>query len=70
MGIAVSTGSACSSGSLDPSHVILSTGCPAEIAHGSLRISMGRTTTQEDITYFCETLKTVVEKVRKMSSAY
>jgi len=70
LGIAISTGSACSSGSLDPSHVILATGAPAEVAHGSLRISMGRTTTEDDITYFLENLKTVVAKVRKMSSAY
>jgi cysteine desulfurase len=69
-GIAVSTGSACSSGSLEPSHVLLSIGCPAEIAHGSLRISVGRYTTEEDIEYFLEVLPPIVERLRAMSPVY
>jgi cysteine desulfurase len=69
-GIAVSTGSACSSGSLEPSHVLLSIGCPAEIAHGSLRISVGRYTTTEDIEYFLEVLPPIIERLRAMSPVY
>lgn len=67
-GIAVSTGSACASGSLDPSHVLLATGIPIEHAHGSIRISMGRNTTQEDIDYFLEALPGIIAKIRKMST--
>lgn len=70
LGIAVSTGSACASGSLDPSHVLLATGLPPEEAHGSIRISMGRGNTMEDIEYTIEILENVVNKVRSMSSAY
>ena len=69
-GIAVSTGSACSSGSLEPSHVLLSIGCPPEIAHGSLRISMGRFTTEEHVDYFLEVFPPIVEKLRQMSPLY
>jgi cysteine desulfurase len=69
-GIAVSTGSACSSGSLEPSHVLLSIGCPAEIAHGSLRISVGRYTTAEDVEYFLEVLPPIIERLRAMSPVY
>lgn len=69
-GIAVSTGSACSSGSLEPSHVLLSIGCPPEIAHGSLRVSMGRFTTEEDVDYFLEVLPPIVERLRAMSPVY
>jgi cysteine desulfurase len=69
-GMAVSTGSACSSGSLEPSHVLLSIGCPAEIAHGSLRISLGRFTLKEDIDFFLETLPPIVERLRAMSPVY
>jgi cysteine desulfurase len=69
-GIAVSTGSACSSGSLEPSHVLLSIGCPPEIAHGSLRISMGRFTTEEHIDYFLEVFPPIVERLRSMSPVY
>ncbi len=69
-GIAVSTGSACSSGSLEPSHVLLSIGCPPEIAHGSLRISLGRFTTQEDVDYFLEVFPPIVERLRSMSPVY
>jgi len=69
-GIAVSTGSACSSGSLEPSHVLLSIGCPPEIAHGSLRISLGRFTSEEDIDYFLEVFPPIVERLRAMSPVY
>lgn len=69
-GIAVSTGSACSSGSLEPSHVLLSIGCPAEVAHGSLRLSLGRFTTDEQVDYFLETFPPIVERLRSMSPVY
>ena len=69
-GIAVSTGSACSSGSLEPSHVLLSIGCPPEIAHGSLRISLGRFTTESDIDYFLEVFPPIVKRLRAMSPVY
>ncbi len=69
-GIAVSTGSACSSGSLEPSHVLLSIGCPPEIAHGSLRISLGRFTTEADVDYFLEVFPPIVERLRAMSPVY
>lgn len=69
-GIAVSTGSACASGSLDPSHVLLATGVSAEIAHGSVRMSLGRGTQEEDIDYVLEKLPEVIKKIRNMSTAY
>ncbi len=69
-GIAISTGSACSSGSLKPSHVLLAIGCPQEFAHGSLRVSLGRYTTEEDIDFFVESLVPVVERLRSMSPLY
>jgi len=69
-GIAVSTGSACASGSLDPSHVLLAMGLEAEQAHGSVRMSMGRSTTREDVDYVVENLEEVIARVRRMSSAY
>jgi len=69
-GIAVSTGSACSSQSLEPSHVLLATGIDLELAHGSLRISLGRDTTQEEIDYVSEKLPGIIEKIRKMSTTY
>jgi cysteine desulfurase len=69
-GIAVSTGSACASGSLDPSHVILATGLPQECAHGSIRISLGRENTMEDIDYMLNVLPRVIKKIRGMSTAY
>lgn len=67
-GIAVSTGSACASGSLDPSHVLIATGISAERAHGSIRVSMGRETTREDIEYFLEKLIETIARVRQISS--
>ena len=69
-GIAVSTGSACASGSLDPSHVLLATGMPVERAHGSIRMSLGRQNTMHDVEYVIDTLPKVVEKTRRMSTAY
>lgn len=66
-GIATSTGSACSSKSLDPSHVLLAIGLKPEEAHGSLRVSIGRFTTEEDINYFLKKLPPVIERLRKMS---
>lgn len=69
-GIAVSTGSACSSGSLEPSHVLLACGIPPEIAHGSLRLSLGRFTTAEDVDYFLEVFPPIVERLRAMSPVY
>ncbi|MBW2309891.1 MAG: cysteine desulfurase [Deltaproteobacteria bacterium] len=69
-GIAVSTGSACATGSLDPSHVILATGLPAECAHSSIRISMGRENTMEDVIYVIEKLPRVISKLRDMSTMY
>lgn len=69
-GIAVSTGSACSSGSLKPSHVLLAIGCPVEFAHGSLRVSMGRFTTEADVDYLVEKLVPIVERLRSMNPLY
>ena len=66
-GIATSTGSACSSKSLEPSHVLLAIGQKPEDAHGSLRITMGKYTTEADIDYFLEKLPPIIEKLRKMS---
>jgi cysteine desulfurase len=70
LGIAVSTGSACSSGSLEPSHVLLSIGLKPEIAHGSLRVTVGRYTTGSDVDYLLEKLPPVVELLRAMSPVY
>ncbi|MEM2914876.1 MAG: cysteine desulfurase NifS [Candidatus Bathyarchaeia archaeon] len=66
-GIAASTGSACSSGSLEPSHVLLAIGLSHEIAHGSLRFTLGRYTTEEDIDYVLKVLPEIVVKLRAMS---
>lgn len=66
-GIATSTGSACSSKSLDPSHVLLAIGLKPEEAHGSLRITLGRFTTEEDVNYFLEKIPTIIERLRKIS---
>ena len=66
-GIAASSGSACTSGSLDPSHVLLAIGLPHEIAHGSLRLSINEETTDEDVQYILEVLPGVVERLRSMS---
>ncbi|PKN42201.1 MAG: cysteine desulfurase NifS [Deltaproteobacteria bacterium HGW-Deltaproteobacteria-18] len=69
-GIAVSTGSACASGSLDPSHVIMATGVPVENAHGSVRISLGRENTLEDVEYMLHHLPIIIDRIRTMSTAY
>lgn len=69
-GIAVSTGSACASGSLDPSHVLLATGLGPEMAHGSIRFSLGRDNSEEEIDYVLEKLPPIMQRIRKMSSVY
>ncbi|QXO93959.1 cysteine desulfurase NifS [Methanospirillum purgamenti] len=69
-GIAASTGSACSSGSLEPSHVLLAIGLPAEVAHGSLRLTLGLENTNEDISYAFDEIKKAVERLRAMSPLY
>ncbi len=66
-GIQASSGSACTSGSLDPSHVLLSLGLVHEVAHGSLRLSFGEELTEEDVDYILETIPQVVERLRAMS---
>ncbi|RRH54286.1 cysteine desulfurase NifS, partial [Clostridioides difficile] len=70
LGIAGSSGSACTSGSLDPSHVLLAIGLPHEIAHGSLRLTVGDFTTDDDIDYILENLPKVIERLRSMSPLY
>ncbi len=69
-GICGSSGSACTSGSLDPSHVLLAIGLPHEIAHGSLRLTISTDTTEADIDYAVESLKSIVERLRSMSPLY
>ncbi len=69
-GICGSSGSACTSGSLDPSHVLLAIGLPHEIAHGSLRLSLSEETTKEDIDYTVDNLKAIVARLRSMSPLY
>ena len=69
-GICGSSGSACTSGSLDPSHVLLAIGLPHEIAHGSLRLTLSDETTKEEIDTTVEAIKTVVERLRNMSPLY
>lgn len=69
-GLCVSSGSACTSGSLDPSHVLLAIGLPHEIAHGSMRATIGRETTQEDVDYLVDSLVTTISNLRSMSPLY
>ena len=69
-GIAASSGSACTSGSLDPSHVLLAMGLPHEIAHGSVRLTLSDDTTEEDVDYVLEVLPDIVAKLRRMSPLY
>jgi len=66
-GIAASTGSACSSASLEPSHVLLSIGVPVEHAHGSLRLTLSHNNTEEDVDYILEKLPPIVARLREMS---
>ncbi len=68
--ICASSGSACTSGSLDPSHVLLAIGLPHEIAHGSLRLTLSEENTYEEIDYTVEKIKEIVDKLRKMSPLY
>lgn len=69
-GICGSSGSACTSGSLDPSHVLLAIGLPHEIAHGSLRLTLSEKTTMEDIDFTVDKLKEIIERLRSMSPLY
>lgn len=69
-GICGSSGSACTSGSLDPSHVLLAIGLPHEIAHGSLRLTLSEETTKEEIDYVIDSIKEIVERLRSMSPLY
>lgn len=69
-GIAASSGSACTSGSLDPSHVLLAIGLPHEIAHGSLRLTFGEANTEQDIAYVLEVLPDIVNRLRDMSPLF
>ncbi len=69
-GICASSGSACTSGSLDPSHVLLAIGLPHEIAHGSLRLTLSEKTTKEEIDFTVDKIKEIVERLRNMSPLY
>ncbi len=70
VGIAGSSGSACTSGSLDPSHVLMAIGLKHEVAHGSLRLTIGDATTEDDIDYTVDHLKVIVDRLRQMSPLY
>ena len=67
MGIAVSSGSACSAGAIEPSHVLQAIGLPLQEAQSSIRISLGRSTTKEDLDYVLDQLPPIVERFRSMS---
>ena len=69
-GIAVSSGSACSSGSLDPSHVLLAMGVPIEVSHGSIRFSFGKHNTMDEVNYAVDKLKVTIERLRQMSPLF
>ena len=69
-GICASSGSACTSGSLDPSHVLLAIGLPHEIAHGSLRLTLSEEITKEQIDFVVDELKKIVVRLREMSPLY
>ena len=66
-GVSASSGSACTSGSLDPSHVLLSIGLPHEVAHGSLRLALCESNTQEEIDYIIDCVPEIIERLRSMS---
>jgi cysteine desulfurase len=70
LGVAASSGSACTSGSLEPSHVLTAMGFPHEVAHGSLRLTLGKDNSEEDVDYVLEILPGIVEKLRRMSPLY
>ena len=70
LGIGASSGSACTSGSLDPSHVLMALGLPHELAHGSLRLTVGDFTTEDDIDYILENLPKVIARLRELSPLY
>jgi cysteine desulfurase len=70
LGVAASSGSACTSGTLDPSHVLTAMGIPPEIAHGSVRFSLGRENTVEDVDYVLDVFPQVVKRFRDMSPVY
>lgn len=70
LGVAASSGSACTSGSLDPSHVLLAIGLPHEIAHGSLRLTLDRGNTEEEVDFILEKLPAIVQRLREMSPLY
>ena len=69
-GVCASSGSACTSGSLDPSHVLLAIGLPHEIAHGSLRLTLSTDTTMENADFVVDKLKGIIERLRSMSPLY
>ena len=69
-GICASSGSACTSGSLDPSHVLLAIGLPHEIAHGSLRLTLSEENTKEELDTTVEAIKEIVARLREMSPLY
>jgi cysteine desulfurase len=69
-GVAASSGSACTSGSLEPSHVLMAMGFPHEVAHGSLRLTLGKENTDDDVDYVLQILPGIVETLRQMSPLY
>ncbi|NMA65817.1 MAG: aminotransferase class V-fold PLP-dependent enzyme, partial [Clostridiaceae bacterium] len=69
-GIKASSGSACTSGSLDPSHILLAIGLPHELAHGSLRLTFGESNTEEEVDYLIDCLAEIIDKLRRMSPLY
>ena len=70
LGVSVSTGSACASGNLEPSHVLLATGLGPELAHGSIRFSFGIYSTESDVDFILDNFPPVLEKLRRMSTVY
>ncbi len=70
VGVAASSGSACTSGSLEPSHVLMAMGFPHEVAHGSLRLTLGKESTDEDVDYVLDVLPGIIAKLRRMSPLY